>query len=100
MTSEATRTDASTSRPASVTMVSTRWSCSLIGSAAAANGKIFVTGLKVQAQIGVYRHEIGRVQHPHHGHTSVQLQQPRLGRIDHAHEQPHATTTRAPLSSS
>ena len=24
--------------------------------------KIFVTGLKVQAQIGVYRHEIGRVQ--------------------------------------
>lgn len=24
--------------------------------------KVFVTGLKVQAQIGVYRHEIGRVQ--------------------------------------
>ena len=24
--------------------------------------KIFVTGLKVQAEIGVYRHEIGRVQ--------------------------------------
>ena len=24
--------------------------------------RIFVTGLKVQAQIGVYRHEIGRVQ--------------------------------------
>jgi len=26
------------------------------------NSKVFVTGLKVQAQIGVYRHEIGRVQ--------------------------------------
>ena len=24
--------------------------------------KVFVTGLQVQAQIGVYRHEIGRVQ--------------------------------------
>ena len=24
--------------------------------------RIFVTGVKVQAQIGVYRHEIGRVQ--------------------------------------
>jgi 7,8-dihydroneopterin aldolase/epimerase/oxygenase len=27
-----------------------------------AASKIFVTGVKVQAQIGVYRHEIGRVQ--------------------------------------
>jgi dihydroneopterin aldolase len=27
-----------------------------------AASKVFVTGLKVQAQIGVYRHEIGRVQ--------------------------------------
>jgi dihydroneopterin aldolase len=27
-----------------------------------ATTKVFVTGLKVQAQIGVYRHEIGRVQ--------------------------------------
>ena len=27
-----------------------------------AASKIFVTGLKVQAEIGVYRHEIGRVQ--------------------------------------
>jgi dihydroneopterin aldolase len=27
-----------------------------------AGSKVFVTGLKVQAQIGVYRHEIGRVQ--------------------------------------
>ena len=26
------------------------------------SSKVFVTGLKVQAQIGVYRHEIGRVQ--------------------------------------
>ena len=26
------------------------------------SSKIFVTGVKVQAQIGVYRHEIGRVQ--------------------------------------
>ena len=24
--------------------------------------KVFVTGVQVQAQIGVYRHEIGRVQ--------------------------------------
>jgi len=24
--------------------------------------KVFVTGLKVQAEIGVYKHEIGRVQ--------------------------------------
>jgi len=30
--------------------------------AALAASKVFVTGLKVQAQIGVYRHEIGRVQ--------------------------------------
>ena len=29
---------------------------------ALASSKVFVTGLKVQAQIGVYRHEIGRVQ--------------------------------------
>ena len=29
---------------------------------ALAASKVFVTGLKVQAQIGVYRHEIGRVQ--------------------------------------
>lgn len=27
-----------------------------------AASKVFVTGLKVQAEIGVYRHEIGRVQ--------------------------------------
>ena len=27
-----------------------------------ASSKVFVTGLKVQAEIGVYRHEIGRVQ--------------------------------------
>lgn len=27
-----------------------------------AGSKVFVTGLKVQAEIGVYRHEIGRVQ--------------------------------------
>jgi dihydroneopterin aldolase len=27
-----------------------------------AASKVFVTGLKVQAQIGVYKHEIGRVQ--------------------------------------
>ncbi|MFN9847942.1 MAG: dihydroneopterin aldolase [Alphaproteobacteria bacterium] len=26
------------------------------------SSKVFVTGLKVQAEIGVYRHEIGRVQ--------------------------------------
>ncbi len=26
------------------------------------SSKVFVTGVKVQAQIGVYRHEIGRVQ--------------------------------------
>lgn len=26
------------------------------------SSKVFVTGLKVQAQIGVYKHEIGRVQ--------------------------------------
>jgi 7,8-dihydroneopterin aldolase/epimerase/oxygenase len=25
-------------------------------------GKVFVTGLEVQAQIGVYRHEVGRLQ--------------------------------------
>jgi dihydroneopterin aldolase len=30
--------------------------------AALAASRVFVTGLKVQAQIGVYRHEIGRVQ--------------------------------------
>ncbi|MDO9432448.1 MAG: dihydroneopterin aldolase, partial [Phenylobacterium sp.] len=26
------------------------------------SSKVFVTGVKVQAEIGVYRHEIGRVQ--------------------------------------
>jgi dihydroneopterin aldolase len=31
-------------------------------SARTARTKVFVTGLKVQAEIGVYRHEIGRVQ--------------------------------------
>jgi dihydroneopterin aldolase len=30
-----------------------------------ASSKVFVTGLKVQAEIGVYRHEIGRVQPLH-----------------------------------
>ena len=30
--------------------------------ASLAASKVFVTGLKVQAQIGVYKHEIGRVQ--------------------------------------
>ena len=32
------------------------------GKARTAMTKVFVTGLKVQAEIGVYRHEIGRVQ--------------------------------------
>jgi dihydroneopterin aldolase len=32
------------------------------GAARTAMTKVFVTGLKVQAEIGVYRHEIGRVQ--------------------------------------
>jgi len=32
------------------------------GAAFSATTKVFVTGLKVQAEIGVYRHEIGRVQ--------------------------------------
>ena len=32
------------------------------GPARTAMTKVFVTGLKVQAEIGVYRHEIGRVQ--------------------------------------
>jgi len=36
----------------------------MVGAAATrtAMTKVFVTGLKVQAEIGVYRHEIGRVQ--------------------------------------
>jgi dihydroneopterin aldolase len=34
----------------------------MAGAAFTATTKVFVTGLKVQAQIGVYRHEIGRVQ--------------------------------------
>jgi len=32
------------------------------GAARTTMTKVFVTGLKVQAEIGVYRHEIGRVQ--------------------------------------
>jgi dihydroneopterin aldolase len=32
------------------------------GKARTAMTKVFVTGLRVQAEIGVYRHEIGRVQ--------------------------------------
>ena len=32
------------------------------GKARLAASKVFVTGVQVQAQIGVYRHEIGRVQ--------------------------------------
>jgi len=35
---------------------------SMAGQVRTAMTKVFVTGLKVQAQIGVYRHEIGRVQ--------------------------------------
>jgi dihydroneopterin aldolase len=34
----------------------------LSGKARLAASKVFVTGVQVQAQIGVYRHEIGRVQ--------------------------------------
>jgi dihydroneopterin aldolase len=34
----------------------------MAGAARTAMTKVFVTGLKVQAEIGVYRHEIGRVQ--------------------------------------
>lgn len=34
----------------------------VLPSARLAASKVFVTGLKVQAEIGVYRHEIGRVQ--------------------------------------
>ena len=34
----------------------------LSGKARLAISKVFVTGVQVQAQIGVYRHEIGRVQ--------------------------------------
>ena len=34
----------------------------MAGEARTAMTKVFVTGLKVQAEIGVYRHEIGRVQ--------------------------------------
>ena len=34
----------------------------MTGAARTAMTKVFVTGLKVQAEIGVYRHEIGRVQ--------------------------------------
>jgi dihydroneopterin aldolase len=33
-----------------------------VGMGKLAASKVFVTGLKVQAEIGVYRHEIGRVQ--------------------------------------
>ncbi len=35
---------------------------SKVGQGRTAMTKVFVTGLKVQAEIGVYRHEIGRVQ--------------------------------------
>ena len=35
---------------------------SMVGRVRTAMTKVFVTGLKVQAEIGVYRHEIGRVQ--------------------------------------
>ncbi|HEX7944502.1 MAG TPA: dihydroneopterin aldolase [Phenylobacterium sp.] len=34
----------------------------MTGAVRAVASKVFVTGLKVQAEIGVYRHEIGRVQ--------------------------------------
>ena len=34
----------------------------MTGSVRTVMTKVFVTGLKVQAEIGVYRHEIGRVQ--------------------------------------
>ena len=34
----------------------------MAGEVRTAMTKVFVTGLKVQAEIGVYRHEIGRVQ--------------------------------------
>lgn len=34
----------------------------MAGQVRTAMTKVFVTGLKVQAEIGVYRHEIGRVQ--------------------------------------
>ena len=34
----------------------------MAGTIRTAMTRVFVTGLKVQAQIGVYRHEIGRVQ--------------------------------------
>ncbi|HEV7383509.1 MAG TPA: dihydroneopterin aldolase [Phenylobacterium sp.] len=34
----------------------------MTGSARTVMTKVFVTGLKVQAEIGVYKHEIGRVQ--------------------------------------
>ena len=34
----------------------------MAGDVRTAMTKVFVTGLKVQAEIGVYRHEIGRVQ--------------------------------------
>jgi dihydroneopterin aldolase len=32
------------------------------GTVRATGSKVFVTGVRVQAEIGVYRHEIGRVQ--------------------------------------